>query len=365
MVRAAAATLFAGVLSACAAMPPQGITPYAPAPDMVAVLAAQQKLGARPTESLSPEQARVNPSIADAVRAVQSARGQDIIPMPVGSARNIQLDGAAGPIAARVYTPAGAAPGPLPMVVYFHGGGWVIATIDTYDASARALANGAGAVVVSVEYRKGPENRFPAAHDDAVAAYRWVLANASALGGDPRRVAVAGESAGGNLAINVAIAARDQRLPMPVHQLLVYPVAGTDLAVQSARENARAMPLSTAGLEWFIRYYTNGPRDLQDPRLDVVGRADLQGLPPATLILAQIDPLRSGGEMLAQKLSAAGVQTDTRTYTGTTHEFFGTGAVVPLGRQAVAYGSERLRQSFAATAPVAEPRARRVRATGR
>lgn len=353
------AGLTAILLSGCAS-PPQGVTPNQPTADMAAVLTAQADLGAKPIDGLTPAQARMNPSIADAVMRVEQQRGMSTAPMPA-RVEDIPVQGASGLLSARVYRPAAAMPGPLPIILYFHGGGWVISTIDIYDSSARALSNGAGAIVVSVEYRKGPEDRFPSAHDDAIAAYKFVLQHAAPLGGDERHVAVAGESAGGNMAFNVALAARDQKLPMPTHELLVYPVAGTDLTAPSVQENARAKPLSRAALEWFIKYYGRGPQDTTDTRLNLLGVPDLQGLPPTTIILAQIDPLRSGGEMLGDRLRAAGVPTETRLYPGVTHEFFGTGAVVPEGRAAVDFASERLRESFAAVPPMPAP-SRRGRA---
>ena len=163
----------------------------------------------------------------------------------------------ADPIAVRIYTPKGA--GPFPVVVYYHGGGWVIADLDTYDASPRALANLANAVVVSSHYRQGPEHKFPAAHQDAFAAYRWVLANARSLKGDPSKVAVAGESAGGGLAAAVSMMARDSGAQMPVHQLLVYPIAGYDLNTPSYQENADAKPLNKAMMAWFFEKYLRSP----------------------------------------------------------------------------------------------------------
>lgn len=153
---------------------------------------------------------------------------------------------------------------------------------------------------------------------------------------------------------------------MSVHELLVYPVASTDLTLPGVQENARAKPLNRAALEWFIKYYGRGPQDVADTRLNLAGVLDLQGLPPTTIILAQIDPLRSGGEMLGDRLRPAGVPTETRLYPGVTHEFFGTGAVVPAGKAAVAFASERLRQSFAAVPPLPAPTRRgraRVNAT--
>jgi acetyl esterase/lipase len=243
----------------------------------------------------------------------------------------------------RIYTPHGT--GPFPVVVYYHGGGWVIATVDTYDASARALANAARAIVVSVEYRKGPENRFPAAHDDAFAAYQWVLANAASIGGDPRKVATAGESAGGGLAVEVAMMARDRRVRLPVHVLAVYPIADGDTQSPSYVENAMAKPLSRAAMQWFFQHYLRSPADGRDARVALV-RANLRGLPPTTIITAQIDPLRSDGEQLAAALRAAGVRTDAMSYDGVTHEFFGMGAVVDKARQAVQFGAAGLRRGF-------------------
>ncbi len=367
MLQFVRATRFAAVtalvLSGCAA-PPQGETPYQPTADMLAVLTAQAALGGKPTEDLTPAQGRTNPSIADAVAKVEQQRGMSTAPMPA-SVEDIQVQGAVGLLPARVYRPAAAASGPLPVILYFHGGGWVIATIDTYDSSARALANGAGAIVVSVEYRKGPEDRFPGAHDDANAAYRFILQHAEPLGGDPRRIAVAGESAGGNLAFNVALYARDHKLPLPVHELLVYPVASTDLTSPSVMENARAKPLSKAALQWFIKYYGRGPEDAADTRLNLLGVTNLQDMPSTTIILAQIDPLRSGGEMLGDRLKMAGIPTEIRLYPGVTHEFFGTGAVVPEGKAAVDFASMRLREAFAAVPemPVRQAPMHRAQAT--
>jgi acetyl esterase len=311
--------------------------------DMRAVLAQLMALGARPVETLTPEQARRQPTPADAVRAVLQQMGRSTAPEPVGSVRDIRVAGANGGIPARVYTPAGT--GPFPVIVYYHGGGWVIATIDTYDASARALANAARAIVVSVEYRKGPENRFPAAHDDAFAAYQWVLQNAASFGGDPMRVATAGESAGGNLAVATAMTARERNVTLPVHVLAVYPIADGDTESPSYTENANAKPLSRAGMQWFFRHYPRTPADLRDPRISLV-RADLRGMPATTIVLAEIDPLRSDGMELADRLRAAGVRVDLHQHEGVTHEFFGMGAVVGDAREAVREAATGLRQGF-------------------
>lgn len=312
-------------------------------PQMQAVLDSLASLNPKPIETLTPEEARRQPTIADAVKALIQKRGQTPIPEPVGKVEDRTIPGAAGQIQARIYTPA--AKGPFPVVVYFHGGGWVIATIDTYDSSARALTNAANAIVISVEYRKGPENKFPAAHDDAFAAYRWAIANAQSLGGDASKIAVAGESAGGNLACAVSMMARDRKVQMPVHQLLVYPVANNDLNSPSMIENANAKPLNRAMLPWFLKHYLKSQSESSNPMISLV-KANLRGLPPTTLITAEIDPLRSEGQLLAERLSAASVRVDARNYDGVTHEFFGTGAIVDKAREAVAQAGMGLRAAF-------------------
>jgi acetyl esterase/lipase len=317
--------------------------------DMQAVLDALTALAPPPIGTVSPADQRAAPTPADAVKRVMTARGRSTTPEPGVTTRDVSYPGAAGrAIKARVYTPEGAT-GRLPVILYFHGGGWVIANLDVYDAAPRALAKQAQAIVVSASYRQAPEAKFPAAHDDANAAYKWVLANAGSWGGDPRRVAVAGESAGGNLAANVAIFARDNGLQAPVHQLLVYPVAGTDVNTASYQRDAAAAPLGKGGMQWFMHYVTRTPADAQDPRLNLVA-ANLKGLPPATIVAAEIDPLLSEGERLESRLRDAGVAVERRVYEGATHEFFGMAAVVRDAYDAQAYAVERLRAAFAASA---------------
>lgn len=217
----------------------------------------------------------------------------------------------------------------------------MIATIDTYDAGARALALGAKAIVVSVEYRKGPESKFPAAHDDAFAAYKWVMMHASQIGGDSSRMALAGESAGGGLAVATAVAIRDAKLSMPKFVLSVYPIAQADTETASYKENAAAKPLSRPMMEWFFKQYTRTPADAMDPRINLVS-ADLTGLPPVMIINAQIDPLRSDGEMLEKRLKSAGVRVERIVYSGVTHEFFGMGAVLAKAKDAESAASKAL-----------------------
>ena len=300
-------------------------------------------LGGKPIETLSASVARKQPSPTDAVLALLRKQGKATTPEAVGSVVNRTIPTAAGSLPARVYTPAGE--GPFPVIVFYHGGGFVIATMDTYDGSARALANAAGAVLIAIEYRKAPEHKFPAAHDDAFAAYLWAIANASKIHGDSSRIALVGESAGGNLAVATAVMARDKHLQMPTSILAVYPIAGTDTNTDSYRENADAKPLSRAMMAWFLDKYMRSPADGQNPRLNLLG-AELKGLPPTTIVNAQIDPLRTDGELLAARLKDAGVAVDHKQFDGVAHEFFGQGAVVPAAKEAVAFGANSLKVGF-------------------
>jgi acetyl esterase len=320
------------------------VQPPAADADMQQVLDAFAGLGPKPIASLTPAQARQQPSPADAVKAVLRAKGIADAGEPGVTIQEMTYPGAAGPQKARIYLPAGISSA-KPVLVFFRGGGWVIANLDIYEATPISLAKQLQAVVISIDYRMGPEHKFPAAHDDAIAAYRWVRTNASLWGGDVTRIAVAGESAGGNLAAYVAIAARDQGLPMPVHQLLVYPVASTATDSPSYHDCADAKPLNAAMMGWFVKNATNGNSDLKDPRLNLIA-ANLRGLPPTTIVSAEIDPLRSDSDLLAEALTAAGVPVEHRLYRGATHEFFGMAAVVSKAREAQAFAVQRLAVAF-------------------
>lgn len=321
--------------------------PAKPDTDMKAVLDALAGLGGKPLATLKAEEARKQPTPADAVKAVlQKKLGKAPAPEVVAKVEDRTYPGAdQSQLPVRIYTPAGK--GPFPVIVYFHGGGWVIANLDVYDSSPRALANASGAIVVSAEYRLAPEHKFPAAHDDAFAAYQWAHDNAASFNGDPTRLAVAGESAGGNLAINTAIRARDEKATLPLYMLLVYPVAGADMTTPSYVANANAKPLDKPAMEWFVANVFEAKSGAKDPRIDLVSRSDFQGLPPATVITAEIDPLRSEGQQLAKKLTAAGVTVDAADYTGVTHEFFGMGAAVGKAQQATQRAGKNLKAAFA------------------
>lgn len=227
------------------------------------------------------------------------------------------------------------------MLIYYHGGGWVIADINTYDASCRELAAGAKTIVVSVGYRLAPENKFPAAPNDAYAGLLWTQANAATFNGDPEHISVGGESAGGNLATVTAMMARDKHTKMPIHELLVYPVTNYGFDTVSYKKSATAKPLNAAMMHWFYKYYLRTPQDGTNAYVSPL-RGSLAKMPPATVITDQIDPLMSEGKAYADKLSAAGVPVQYRNYNGVAHEFFGMGAFVPQAKQAEAFAIQQL-----------------------
>lgn len=316
-----------------------------PNAQMQAVLTELAALGAKPLDTLTVQQARSQATPADAVKAVLVKQGKSTAPEAVGSVQDRSIAGPAGSIPVRIYKPAGV--GPFPVVLYIHGGGWVIANIDTYDASARAITNAAGAIVVSTHYRQAPENKFPAAHDDTYAAWQWAVANAVSIGGIARQVAVVGESAGGNMAAAIALRARDAGGQAPVHQVLVYPVTNYAYDTPSQQQNRNAAPLNTAALPWFYDKYLATPADGASPLFSVLRAPSLAGLPSATVITADIDPLRSEGRAYAERLGDSGVSVDYANYGGVTHEFFGMGAVVDEARAATMRVATNLKAAFA------------------
>lgn len=318
--------------------------------DMQQVLDTFAAFNGKAIEKITVPEARAQPTVTDAVNVLLKKQGRPTDPeqlVPGVKAADRKVAGSAGPLDATVYTPAGA--GPFPVITYFHGGGWVIADRKVYDGGARGLAKAANAVVVSVDYRRAPEAKFPAQWDDALAAYQWVAANAAELNGDPQRLALAGESAGGNLAVATAIAAKGSPTA-PKAVLAVYPVAQTSLNTPSYLANAIAAPLNRAMIPWFLDKLLRSEADKQDPRLDLV-HADLQGLPPVTIVNADIDPLQSDGAELESALKKAGVPVERRNFNGVTHEFFGMAAVVAKAKEAQAYAGQRLTAAFGATRP--------------
>ena len=314
--------------------------------DMKHVLDGLEELGARPLEYLSPQMARRQPRPAEAISTILGRQKRER-PDDGVAADDITIPGAEGDLPARIYRPMGLLSRLNPMVLYFHGGGFVTGDLDSDDASARALARRTGAIVVSVAYRLAPEHPFPAAHEDAWAAWRWLVKGARELGGDPRRIAVAGEDAGANLAANVAIRARDERHVQPVHQVLVHPIAGNDMTTASYGETLRIRPVGLAAMRWRFRHLFDDETGPADPRIKLVGRDDLAGTAPATIVLAGIDPLRSEGEALAEALDRAHVPTNCWTYDGVVQGFFGLGLIVTKALFAQADVADALGKAFA------------------
>jgi acetyl esterase len=296
----------------------------------------------RDADTMTPQSAR------DALRALAASRAA-VPPPQVASADNIQVKGAAGPLAARVYRVSG---DKSPTVVFFHGGGWVAGDLETHDRQARLLAIETGAVVVSVDYRRPPETRFPGAFEDGFAAVRNIIARIAEFGGDPARVGVAGDSAGGNLAATVAIACRDDGIELAA-QLLVYPA--TDVsgnyadAAENARfpsraENAEGYFLSRAVMQWFAGHYLDDVKHGKDWRASPLRAKSHAGLAPAIICTAWFDPLRDEGKAYADALAAAGVMTKYYHGAGLIHGYFGLGEASETARRE----AQRVRADFKA-----------------
>jgi acetyl esterase len=326
---------------------PDTRTKYKPDPEMKDLLTALTELGGKPIETLTPTDARAQPTMADAVNALLKKRGEATDPaklVPDITTVDATIPGADGTsLTATVYTPTG--PGPFPAVVYFHGGGWVIGGVQAYDASARTLARAAQVVVISVDYRLAPENKFPTAWDDALAAYKWTASKVGSWRGDPRRLALAGEGAGGTLAISTAISTVAADVTRPKAVIAIYPVTQTGTATESYVDCVNARPLNKAMLGWFFDKTLNSSIDKTDPRLDII-HAKLSLLPPVTIINAQIDPLRSDGTMLEEALKQANVKVTRNEYEGVTHDFFGAASVLPAAKKAQSFAAEQLKEAF-------------------
>ena len=266
----------------------------------------------------------------NAVRALMNAA---VMPsgIEIASVSEREVPGPNGPVPVRVYRPAGDAA--KPVIVYYHGGGWVLGSLDTHDGTCRRLADGADAVVVSVDYRMGPEDRFPAAVDDAYAALTWVAANAAEIGADPARLVVAGDSAGGNLAAVMSQRAREDG-PAIAFQLLIYPVTDHEFTSVSMEENAVGYYLTRDAMRWFYDHYLEDPSQGDDPRVSPLRAADLSGLPPAFVLTAQYDPLRDQGIAYADALRDAGNAVEMTMYEGLFHGFFSMFDLIDAGKAA-------------------------------
>lgn len=242
-------------------------------------------------------------------------------PESVGDVEETSICGPGGEIPIRVYTPDGE--GPFPTLVYFHGGGWVVGDLDTYDSIARALTNRAGATVALVGYRKGPEHPFPAAVEDAIAATRWASNNADAVGGDPDRIAVGGESAGGTLTAVVALEARDREDVSLSHQSVIYPAMNlVSFDTRSYQQNARGYWLERDTMKWYRKRYLRDEFDRRNVYASPQLARDLSGLPPATVVTCGYDPLRDDGFAYAEQLEEDGVPVDHTNFEAMSHDFF-------------------------------------------
>lgn len=314
-------------------------------PDVQTILDLLASIDAPPMSSVGAEEARTR------FRAFTvDLRDPASLPV-VGELRDLTVDGGQAPRPARLYRPEGDADGPLPLMVFFHGGGFVIGDLDTHEAQARRLCRDLGALVVSVDYRLAPEHPFPAAFEDCLAATRWAADHADELGGDPDRLIVGGDSAGGNLAAVVAQACRDGLGPALAAQLLIYPA--TDMTDphgevhRSRDENGEGYFLTRDDMRWFERSYL-GDSSPDEPRCSPL-HGELRGLPPAVVATAEFDPLRDEGEAYARALKEAGVAVVAMRFDGLIHGFFDMGPTSPVCEQAIDGTCEALAGLLAAT----------------
>jgi len=304
-------------------------------PQVKALLDSLAAAGGPPLNEMSPEDAR---TMFKALSAMDQ-------PEEVTRVDDRLLPGDGHDVPVRVYTPSDAIGGNAPLLLWLHGGGWVIGDLDTADAVARALANRSGAVTVSVDYRLAPEHPAPTPLEDCLAALTWCVENAEVLGVDASRVAVGGDSAGGNLAACLCQRVRDEFGPEIDFQLLVYPVTDCSCSTASMDENAEGYFLTKAGMEWFVGLYL-GDGDVKDPAVSPLHASSLEGLPPAMVITAEFDPLRDEGEAYAAALRDAGVAVDHIRYDGQIHGFFSMAALLEDGQQAVDRAGAALRAAL-------------------
>lgn len=259
----------------------------------------------------------------------------DLSGLPIGKIEDRKIAGPAGEIPVRLYTPVAAGGAPLPVLVYFHGGGWVIGDLDSHDAACRTLAHEAGALVIAVDYRLSPEHKFPAAVEDAIAATDWIADNATSLGIDPARLMVCGDSAGGNLAAVVALNAREHG-PKIAGQVLIYPATDFRMAHPSHSEPETSCLLTHSVIRWFRDQYLPTPAHGDDWRASPARAGDLAGLPPAYVLTAGADPLRDEGDEYAARLRNAGVAVKHITHPGQFHGFITMGKLLPKAGVALA-----------------------------
>jgi len=291
--------------------------------------------GGKPLEQLPVEEARL------ASVGLSNFGGPE---EPVAEVQNRTVPGPAGPIAVRVYRPI--AKETLPALIYFHGGGFVICSLDTHDRECRSLANASGCAVISVDYRLAPENKYPAAVEDAYAATQYVADHAAEFGIDPQRIAVGGDSAGGNLATVVATLARDRGAPLLKFQLLIYPLVDFADNSPSMQQYAKDYFLTRESMDWFTDCYLSKRAAGLEPSASPMNATNVRGLPPAMILTAEYDPLRDQDEAYARKLQSAGVAVELKRYDGMIHAFFSFPGVIDTAKVALADSASALRRAL-------------------
>jgi acetyl esterase len=293
------------------------------APESRAILERAIELGIVPDEITTVEAARA-----------KEVRERALMPEPpsLAAVADVAVEGRDGPVPLRIYRPAGEPP--FPTLMYIHGGGWVLGSIDHADVDCRFLALDTGSVVVSVGYRLAPEHKFPAGLDDVVAAAEWTASQVGDHGGDPARLAVVGSSAGGNLAAALCLLAGQRGGPRIDHQVLIYPVTDFSFDTTSYRDFAEGYWLELADMRWFWGHYLETPDQGADPLASILRAPDLSGLPPATILTAGCDVLRDEAEAYGERLRAARVSVTLLPYPGQLHGFWSCGAVTSLPRRA-------------------------------
>jgi acetyl esterase len=305
-------------------------------PQAQRVIDAIAELNLKPTEESTPAEAR------ESIRARTAALGPF---EEVAAVADHRVPVTGGEITVRLYSPGG--PSPHPVLVYYHGGGWVIGDLYTHDGLCRSIANAARCAVASVDYRLAPEWKYPVPVEDSSAALRWVVANAARLGLDPRRVAVGGDSAGGNLATVVALLARERGGPALVHQVLIYPVTDHAFDTASYLENATGYVLTREGMRWFWSHYLSREAQGRESHASPLRAPSLASLPPALVITAEHDPLRDEGEAYADRLRDAGVPVTLTRYTGMFHGFVRMTRILDKARTALDEIAGSLQKAFA------------------
>ena len=324
---------------------------------MSETLFALDNLNRIPVDNVHPLIARDLPTLRDAEREVLASHLLTRISTSsveaIGRIENRLITTASGELLIRLYYPK--TEEPLPILIYFHGGGFVLGNLDSADGTCRSIANGADCIVISVAYRKAPEHKYPAAREDAFHVYKWALMHAADIGGDVNAIAVGGEDAGGNLAASICLRARDERIKAPIHQLLICPILDNDTETESYFENREARPLNRAVMLWYFRHFLPVEGDAYAFPLQA---EDFTGLPPATIFTAEIDPLRDEGELYADRLRESGVSVVNERYLGVTHDFFGLKSILSEARDAHQLAFDNLEHAFANSFNLHEARLR-------